>query len=309
MLVRAPRECNDNTGMNHGGHRGADNLREMSMAKRLKGKVALVTGGTSGIGRRIVERFIEEGASVVFSGRRRGLGKAVAKATGALFLEADVAIEADAKRSVELARKRFGRLDILVNNAGGPAGGGRVEALSLEVFDRTLAVHARGTLAHLKHAAPIMRAQGAGSVINIGSIAGHRAGYSSSLIYAVAKAAVIHMTRCAAMELGEDGVRVNSISPGGIATGIFAKAAGLADRDAETTVEQIKERFAKMQAIPRAGLTDDIAHAAVYLASEEAGFVNGEDVVIDGGLMWGRRFSESAPGANAMREIFEQAGR
>jgi NAD(P)-dependent dehydrogenase (short-subunit alcohol dehydrogenase family) len=282
---------------------------EMNMANRLEGKVALVTGGTSGIGRSVVEHFVKQGASVVFSGRRRALGEEVARATGACFVEADVAREADAERTVGLARELFGRLDVLVNNAGGPAGGGRVEDLSLEVLDRTLAVHVRGTLAHLKYAAPIMRAQAAGSVINLGSIAGHRTGYSSSLIYAVAKAAVIHLTRCAAMELGEDGVRVNSISPGGIATGIFGKAAGLADAAAETTVEQIKERFAKMQAIPRAGLTDDIAHAAVYLASDEAGFVNGEDIVIDGGLMWGRRYSESAPGAVAMREIFEQARR
>ena len=278
------------------------------MANRLEGKIALVTGGTSGIGRSIVESFIGQGASVVFSGRRRALGEDVAKATGATFVEADVAREADAERSVALARERFGRLDILVNNAGGPAGGGRVQDLSLDVFDRALAVHVRGTLAHLKYAAPIMRAQGAGSVINVGSIAGHRTGYSSSLIYAVAKAAVIHLTRCAAMELGEDGVRVNSISPGGIATGIFGKAASLADAEAEKMVEPIKERFAKMQAIPRAGLTDDIAQAAIYLASDESGFVNGEDLVIDGGLMWGRRYSESAPGITAMREIFEKTG-
>lgn len=283
------------------------------MAQRLERKVALVTGGTSGIGRRIVERFVEEGASVIFSGRRRRLGEDVARASGAWFVEADVALEDDAKRTVDSAHDRFGRLDVLVNNAGGPASGGRIEALSLEVFDRTLAVHVRGALAHLKYAAPIMRAQAAGSVINLGSVAGHRAGYSSTLIYSVAKAAVIHLTRCAAMELGEDGVRVNSISPGGIATGIFAKAAGLEDAEAENTVAHIKEKFAKLQAIPRAGLTDDIAHAAVYLASDEAGFVNGEDLVIDGGLIWGRRYSEATTGVASivasMREMFGQAGR
>ena len=278
------------------------------MAKRLEGKVALITGGTSGIGHRIVERFAQEGAAVAFSGRRRGLGEEVAKTTGALFVEADVAEEADAHKTICTACDRFGRLDILVNNAGGPAGGGRVEDLSLEVFDRAIAVHVRGTLAHIKFAAQIMRRQGTGSVINMGSVAGHRAGFSSSLIYAVAKAAVIHMSRCAAMELGEDGVRVNSISPGGIATGIFGKAAGLDDATAEKTVAQIKERFAKLQAIPRAGITDDIANAAVFLASDEAGFINGEDLVVDGGLIWGRRYSEAAPGFAAMREMFEQAG-
>ncbi len=272
---------------------------------RLHDKVALVTGGTSGIGRRIVERFAEEGASVVFSGRRAGLGEEVAAATGAIFVEADVAHEADAERSIAAATAKHGRLDILVNNAGGPAPVGRIEDLPLDGFDEALAVHVRGTLAHLKHAAPVMRAQGGGSVINLGSVAGHRAGYSSSLIYGVAKAAVIHMTRCAAMELGEDSVRVNSISPGGIATGIFAKSIGMAVADAEGTVEQVKTALAKLQAVPRAGLTDDIAHAAVYLASDEAGFVNGEDIVIDGGLIWGRRFSEVMAGGHAWKTLFE----
>ncbi len=279
------------------------------MAKRLAGKVALVTGGTSGIGRRIVERFVEEGASVLFSGRRRGLGREVAKATGARFVEADVALEADAKRTVDTARKHFKRIDILVNNAGAPAKGGRVEDVSLEDFERTLAVHVGGALAHMKYAAPIMRAQGAGSIVNIGSVAGLRAGFASSLADAVAKAAVIHLTRCVAMELGESGVRVNAISPGAIATGIFGKAAGLEHAAAEKTVAAVKEHFAKVQAIPRAGVTDDIADAAVYLASDEAGFVNGDNLVIDGGLIWGRRFSEAAPGVAAMREIFQKAAR
>ncbi len=272
---------------------------------RLEGKVAVVTGGTSGIGRRMVERFVEEGAKVIFSGRRVALGAQVAEATGAAFVEADVAREADAERTIRQATDAHGRLDVLVNNAGGPAPGGRIEELSLDKFDEAIAVHVRGALAHMKHAAPTMRAQGAGSIVNIGSVAAHRAGYSSSAIYGVAKAAVVHLTRCAAMELGEDGVRVNSISPGAIATGIFAKAMGMDHDAAEATAEMIKEPFAKLQAVPRAGLTDDIAHAAVFLASDEAGFVNGEDMVIDGGLIWGRRYSEVMAGGHAWKHLFE----
>jgi NAD(P)-dependent dehydrogenase (short-subunit alcohol dehydrogenase family) len=157
----------------------------------------------------------------------------------------------------------------------------------------------------MKHASPVMRAQAAGSIINIGSVAGHRANISSSVTYGVAKAAVIHLSRCAAMELGEDNVRVNSISPGGIATGIFAKAMGMADGDAETTSERIKAALAKLQAIPRAGLTDDIAAAAVFLAGDESTFVNGEDIVIDGGLIWGRRFSEAMAGGHTWKHLFE----
>jgi|SRR5450755_728782 len=272
---------------------------------RLSHKIAVVTGGTSGIGRRMVERFAEEGATVFFSGRRAALGAEVAKATGAVFIEADVAIEADAARTIATALKKNGRIDVLVNNAGGASAGGRLEGLPLESFDTAIAVHVRGALAHIKHVSAKMREQRAGSIVNIGSVAGHRAGYSSSISYGVAKAALIHLSRCAAMELGEDNVRVNSISPGGIATGIFGKAMGLDAAAAEASKEKVRIALAGMQTIPRAGMPDDIANAAVYLASDESTFVNGEDIVIDGGLIWGRRFSEAAAGGKAMRALFD----
>ena len=272
---------------------------------RLEGKVAVVTGGTAGIGKREVERFIEEGAKVVFTGRRAALGKEVADATGATFVEADAASIDDAERTIKTAADLFGRIDILVNNAGAPAPGGKLENLPLDGFDHAIAVHVRGTLAHMQFASPVMKANGGGSIINTGSIAAHRAGYSFSLIYGVAKAAVVHMTRLAAMELGEDKVRVNSISPGGIATGIFAKSLGMDSSQADGTAEQVKGALAKQQAVPRAGLTDDIAGAAVYLASDEASFVNGEDVVVDGGLIWGRKFSEVMASGSTWKTLFE----
>jgi len=271
---------------------------------RLKGKVAVVTGGTSGIGRRIVERFVEEGATVFFSGRRAPLGADVAKATGATFIEADVAREEDAARTIATAAAGSGRVDVLVNNAGGVAGGGRLENTSLESFDSTIAVHVRGALAHIKYVSAMMRAQQQGSIINIGSVAGHRAGYASSISYGVAKAAVIQLSRCAALELGEDGIRVNSISPGGIATGIFGKAMGMDSAAAEATAEKAKIALARAQVIPRAGLPSDIANAAVYLASDESSFVNGADILVDGGLIGGRRYSEVAQQAQAMRALF-----
>lgn len=192
-----------------------------------------------------------------------------------------------------------------MNNAGGPAPAGKLETLPLEGFDQAIKVHFRGTLAHMKHVVSQMRTQGSGSIINVGSVARHRAGYSSSAIYAVAKAAVIHMTRSAAMELGEDNVRVNSISPGGIATGIFAKAMGMYTEQADETAEKVKGALTNFQAILRAGITDDITAAAIYLASDEAGFVNGEDIVIDGGLIWGRRYSEVTKGGHAWSQLFE----
>ena len=137
-----------------------------------------------------------------------------------------------------------------------------------------------------------MLRQGSGSIVSTGSIAGIRAGFSSSMIYSAAKAGMAQLSRCAAMELGEQGIRVNVISPGGIATGIFGKALGLPTQAAERTVEKVKEVFARIQPIPRAGLPDDIAHAAVFLASDEATFVNGHDLVVDGGLSGGRLWSD-----------------
>jgi len=270
---------------------------------RLQGKVAIVTGGTSGIGRGMVERFAQEGATVFFTGRREALGSEVAKKTGATYVKADVTSEADTARTLAVAAKVNGRVDVLVNNANIPTGGGRIETQSLEMFDIAMA-YVRGAYAHIKHVSPLMRAQRQGSIINIGSVAGQRIGYGSAT-YSVAKAAVIHLTRCAAMELGEDNVRVNSISPGGIATGIFGKAFGLPSDVADATAQKMVDVLSKIQTIPRAGRPDDIVNAALYLASDEATFVNASDVVVDGGLIWGRRFSEVAAGFQAMAALFK----
>ena len=272
---------------------------------RLKDKVAVVTGGTSGIGRAIVARFAAEGAAVYFSGRREALGAKVAQDCGATFVRADVRVEADAARTIEAARAHSGRIDVLVNNAGGVVRPARLQAIDLDSFDEMLAVHLRGAVAHLKHVSALMRAQRSGSIINIASVAGHRAGYASSLGYSVAKAALLHLTRCAAIELGEDNVRVNSISPGGIATGIYGKAIGLDSQAADAKAAAVGSELATMQAIPRAGLPEDVAAAALYLASDEAGFVNGEDILVDGGLIAGRRVAEIVAQNRALRALLE----
>ena len=136
---------------------------------------------------------------------------------------------------IALAVDKFGRIDCLFNNAGGPAQTGGIEGLEVERFDAAMATLVRSVMLGMKHAAPHMKKQGSGSIINNGSIAGRLAGFSSSLVYGAAKAAVIHLTKCVAMELGESDVRVNSISPGAIATGIFGKALGLSTEAAEKT--------------------------------------------------------------------------
>jgi NAD(P)-dependent dehydrogenase (short-subunit alcohol dehydrogenase family) len=273
---------------------------------RLDGKVAIVTGGTSGIGKRTVERFVEEGACVVVAARREAEGQALARALGPRvdFVRTDVGREADVQAVIDFTERKHGRLDCLFNNAGCPAPVGGIETIPLPAAERAMAVLFGGVLAGMKHAAPIMMRQRAGSIINNGSVAGTRAGYSTSMVYAAAKAAVIHLSRVASMQLAEHSVRVNSISPGGIATGIFAKALGLPTEQAERTAPIMEQVFARFQPIARAGMPDDIANAAVFLASDESSFITGQDLVVDGGLIGGRYWSVQQEGVKGLRQAF-----
>ena len=202
--------------------------------------------------------------------------------------------------------EKFGRIDCLFNNAGGPAQTGGIEGLEVARFDAAMATLVRSVMLGMKHAAPHMRRQGSGSIINNGSIAGRLAGFSSSVVYGAAKAAVIHLTKCVAMELGEAGIRVNSISPGVIATGIFGKALGLSVEAAEKTPDVMREVYKTAQPIPRAGLPEDIAQAAVFLASDESSFINGHDLVVDGAITGGRNWTAQQQGYVALRKAFDQ---
>src|SRR6516165_8470961 len=274
---------------------------------RLDGKVAVITGATSGIGLRTAEIFVGEGAKVVIAGRRVAEGEALQRQLGAacVFRQTDVTIEEQMRALIALAVERFGKIDCLFNNAGGPAQTGGIEGLDVARFDAAMATLVRSVMLGMKLAAPHMKKQGFGSIINNGSIAGRLAGFSSSIVYGAAKAAVIHLTKCVAMELGESGVRVNSISPGAIATGIFAKALGLTVEAAENTPPVMREAYKSAQPIPRAGLPDDIAHAAVFLASDESSFVNGHHLVVDGAITGGRHWTQQQEGYVALRKAFE----
>jgi NAD(P)-dependent dehydrogenase (short-subunit alcohol dehydrogenase family) len=275
---------------------------------RLDGKVAVITGATSGIGLRTAEVFVGEGAKVVIAGRRIAEGEALANKLGpaCVFRQTDVTIEEQMRALIALAVEKFGKVDCLFNNAGGPAQTGGIEGLEVGRFDAAMATLVRSVMLGMKHAAPYMKKQGSGSIINNGSIAGRLAGFSSSVVYGAAKAAVIHLTKCVAMELGESGVRVNSISPGAIATGIFGKALGLSTNAAEKTDAVMREVYKTAQPIPRAGLPDDIAHAAVFLASDESSFVNGHDLVVDGAITGGRNWTQQQQGYVTLRKAFDQ---
>jgi NAD(P)-dependent dehydrogenase (short-subunit alcohol dehydrogenase family) len=259
-------------------------------------KVAVVIGGTSGIGAATAELLAGEGASVVIAGRRRPEGEALAERCGpnATFIACDVLIENDIERLVSDARKRFDRIDALVNCAGDAAPTGAVADVDLHRLNRTIAVHLGGVIAATKHVAPLMLEQGSGSIVNVASIGGRLGGWTG-LGYAAAKAAVIQVTRSAAVELGERGVRANSVSPGPVLTGIFAKGAGIdparADERARDLEPLFRSALAPWQPLRRAATPDDIAPAVVWLASDASGFVNGHDLVVDGGISAGRPIS------------------
>jgi NAD(P)-dependent dehydrogenase (short-subunit alcohol dehydrogenase family) len=267
--------------------------------------VGIISGATSGIGARTAELFVEEGAKVVFTGRRWPEGDALAKRLvfNARFVAADATLEDDWKRVIAETAKCFGpRLDYVFNNAGGPAPTGSITTIPVEAFDAAMALLVRSVMRGIKHAAPIMIRQGTGSIIDNGSIAGHQSGYSTSMICSAAKAAVNqHLTRCVGMELGEHNVRVNSVSPGPIATGILAKALGMEARKAEAAKAKIAEFYAKAALIPRSGAPDDIAQCVLWLASDRSTFVNATDIVVDGGVLGGRNFAQHHEGLKHVR--------
>jgi NAD(P)-dependent dehydrogenase (short-subunit alcohol dehydrogenase family) len=256
---------------------------------RLDGKVAVITGAASGIGRGTVDLFIKEGAKVVAADIQEDKGARLVEEHGKAlrFIRCDVTQESDIKAAIDLAKSAFGRLDCLFNNAGTATMGEAAQNVTAETFDAVMHLHVRAAMFGIKHATPIMQAQGGGSIISTASIAGLQNGYGPFL-YSVAKAAIIHMTKIAAAEIGPMNIRVNCICPGFIATPIFARAIGLATQVADQTVEGIAAVAKNAQPIPKAGMPEDIAEAALYLASDGSKFVNGIALAVDGGITVGR---------------------
>jgi NAD(P)-dependent dehydrogenase (short-subunit alcohol dehydrogenase family) len=256
------------------------------MPGRLDGKVAVITGATSGIGEATARRFVAEGARVVIAGRSEERGRALAKdlAEHAFFHRADVMHEAEIAAVIDAAVGRFGKLDCLFNNAGA-ATPGELDSITEDQFDYGMKLLVGSVMFGIKHAVRVMQAHG-GSIINNSSIAAHRLGQGGTL-YSAAKAAVSHITRIAGAKFGPNGIRVNAISPGAIATPIFwggsAKAQTLSPDDNARKLAKLTGNLARATPLPRSGVADDIAFAAVFLASDEGSFINSHDLVVDGG--------------------------
>lgn len=251
------------------------------MAGRLEDRVAVITGGGSGIGRAIALRFLDEGARVVIADLNPASGEetlALARQAGAgeriRFVRADVACEADVAAAVQAAPAAFGRLDCVVNNAGIAGAFGPITHVDASEWDQTFAVLVRAVFLGMKHGARVLAAQGeGGSFINTASIAGLSGG-DGPQAYSAAKAAVINLTRAVAVELAPQRIRVNAICPGLILT-------PLVHRGAEQAMEPLA---AALQPWPEAGRPEHIAGVALFLASDDARFVTGEALVADGGL-------------------------
>ena len=273
---------------------------------RLENQVAVVTGGARGLGAGIVSRFVEEGARVVFSDLLNEKGKALEEEFGqnVAFYRADATSAHDTEALMDFAVQRFGRLDCVVNNAGTGGVRGPIAEIPVEGFDQSIALLLRGPFLGIKYAVPHMKG---GTIINIASISGITAGYSPH-VYTAAKFGIVGLTKSVSLELAEQGIRVNAICPGKMATYIWARVYPDMPADLVERVPEITEPWlAEGVPLGRAGLPADIANAALWLASSESSFVTGQAIVVDGGLTSGRPWSQMLRAFDQLRERFKSA--
>jgi NAD(P)-dependent dehydrogenase (short-subunit alcohol dehydrogenase family) len=250
------------------------------MAGRLAGKVALITGVASGIGAACAARFAQEGATVA----GLDLAKPPGGAALAAFHEADVRDEEAVKRAVDAVATALGAIDVLVN-AAGVAGGAPVHLLDLAEWRRVLDINLTGTLIPTKHVLPHMIARRAGAILNLASVEGLEGGEAMSA-YNASKGGVVLLTRNLALDYGRTGIRANAICPGFIRTPMTGVLR-------EPGLEAVHDRIAAAHALGRLGEPEEVANVALFLASDEASFVTGAAITVDGGFTAGKAFGVS----------------
>jgi NAD(P)-dependent dehydrogenase (short-subunit alcohol dehydrogenase family) len=260
---------------------------------RLEGKVAVITGAASGMGKAAAILFAREGAHVVLAdlnvpGGEEAAGLASAAGGRCVFQRVDVSLEDEIQALIGRALSEFGRLDITFNNAGIGGAVGSLESISVEDWDRTQAVCLRGVFLGIKHSIAPMRAAGGGAIISTASIAGID-GYPNLHAYCAAKAGVLNLTRSASIEFAADLIRINAIAPGGVSTPIVYGGLG-GDKAAAD------QFLVTAQPLPMAGQPEDIAEAALFLASDAARFITGHTLVVDGGATAGAIAGAPRPG-------------
>lgn len=258
------------------------------MAGRLEGKVAVITGAASGIGRGTVDLFVAEGARVIAADIQDDRGARIEEdhKGRARYVRCDVSKEEDIAGAIAAAVKHFGKLTTLFNNAGTGGSPETAEAITAESFDAVMHLHIRAALFGMKYAVPEMKKAGGGSIISTASVAGLQSGFGP-LLYSIAKAGIIHMSRVASSQLAPYAIRVNAICPGLIATNIFASAFGLPSQLAETRLDAIADAAKNSQPLQRGGRPRDIAETALFLASDGSDWMTGQALVMDGGLTAG----------------------
>lgn len=278
---------------------------------RFSGKCVVVTGAASGIGRTTALLFAREGATVFAADLNLTGAEAVAReGENIVPVACDVCDVAQIKALMDHAAGTCGGIDVLFNNAG--AGGARapIDEIEPDDWDSTFHLLSRSVAMGIRYAAPHMKHRKGASVINTSSIAAVGPGYSPTA-YAVAKAAVLHLTKCAATDLAQYGIRVNAVQPGFINTNIFTASMEMPEQLVDQAKAMIKQMSSQAQPVGRPGMPDDIANAVAFLASDAAGFMTGASLIVDGGITVGPRHSwdPEAPGLfDALVAMAEAAG-
>jgi NAD(P)-dependent dehydrogenase (short-subunit alcohol dehydrogenase family) len=248
--------------------------------KRLKGKTAIITGGSSGIGEATVRLFVKEGAKVLLFARNTERSTKIIKDLGqnAQFYQGDVTNEKDIQNAVDTVIETWGKLDCMYNNAGISGPRGTIDTLTEEGIDNAIDVLIKGVIFGVKHAATVMKPQGYGSIINCSSVAGMLV-TPDQTVYSMCKAAVNHLTRYNASELGQFGIRVNSVCPGAIITPMWYDGYNVP----EDLEKDLYDYLVTIQPLKCAGYPLDVAKAVLWLASDDSRFVTGHPLVVDGG--------------------------
>lgn len=271
----------------------------------LENKVAIVTGGASGMGLATVQRFVEAGAQVIIADVQDEPGERLERELGnkVRYHHTDVAVEGDVEAVVDRAVAEFGGLDVMFNNAGFGGVGGELEQLEIaEHYRYTVDVLFTGVLAGIKHASRVMGPAGGGSIISTASVAGLRGGWGPH-VYSAMKAAVINLTKSTSLELGPSNIRVNAICPGFIATAIFAGQTNMNWDQRMEFIAELEKTEPANTPIQRAGKGLDIANMALFLASDASTFITGQAFVVDGGLTAGTRRVPAPDGVSRFQEI------
>ncbi len=276
---------------------------------RFAGKTAVVTGAASGIGKASALRLASEGALVIAADIDDAGGEELAATSNGkiVYKHCDVCSDAEIKALMDFAAERSGGIDIVFNNAGAGGATEKIDEIDADGWDRTFALLLRSVAMGIRHAVPHMIGREGASIINTASVAALSAGMSPTA-YAVAKGGVLHLTKLAAADLAKHDIRVNAICPGFIQTNIFASGMGVPEEKRDMVNAMIGEVAAHAQPVKRGGRPEDIAGTVAFLASDDASFITGTHILVDGGLLIGppHSWNPESPGLfDAIRALAE----